>query len=182
MSVNVDAAEQPRALDVDAAARRLASEERGCSPANGRFVLQHIMPPARRRSVRCNVVSVVFPDRRSAGAEKKAVFSKPLAFQSQSAPVAHGWSCSWRCCPPSIQRLVPKPCVHAAYRADWLGGCALAAYRGGEVLSRRGEFGLPGSWWLGHTERLTRRCRRIALRAAAERQPRCADLLRQQLP
>ena len=115
---------------------------------------------------------VVLPGRWSAGAEKRAVLSKPLAWRRGSALAARGWACSRRLSPPSIRRLVPKPCVHAAYRTARLGGRVLAAYHGGEVLRRRGEFGLPGSWWLGHTECLTRHCRRIALRATAERQAR----------
>ena len=116
---------------------------------------------------------VVVPGRWFAGAENRAVLSKPLACKRASAPAARGWARSWRHSPPSTRRQVPKPCIHAVYRAAWLGGRALAAYHVGEVLGRRGEFGLPGSWWLGHTERLTRQCSgRAASRPAADRQLR----------
>ena len=101
----------------------------------------------------------VLTGRWSAEAEKTAVLSKPLACKRGSAPAARGWAPSCRLSPPSLnQRLAPKPCVHAVYRAAWLGGRALAAYRVGEVVGRRGEFGLPGSWWLGHAVRLTSQC------------------------
>ena len=117
---------------------------------------------------------VAVPGRWSAGAENRAVLSKPLALRRRSAPAARGWAHSWRLSSPSLtQRLAPKPCVHAVYRAAWLGGRALAAYRDGDLLGPRGEFGLPGSWWLGHTERLTRQCSgRAASRPAADRQLR----------
>ena len=117
---------------------------------------------------------VAVPGRWSAGAENRAVLSKPLALRRGSAPATRGWARSWRLSPPSFtQRLAPKPCVHAVYRAAWLCGRAFAAYRGGDLLGRRGEFGLPGSWWLSHTERLTRQCSgRAASRPAADRQTR----------